>query len=123
LWQYRVFLSATRQDSLLLAGPQFTQIVDERGGLAVDLRRPGGEPIGDGERLRVAAMDSVVLGLMFNSAPRPPGFFVAQETPVMREVVEDWLRARGGHLSASELVDATHPRWDLGADLAECVAR
>jgi len=44
---------------------------------------------------------------------------VPADAPVMRELVEDWLRHRGGHLAAAEfLVPA---RWEYaGADPASC---
>ena len=40
----------------------------------------------------------------------------------MREVVEDWLRKRGGHLDADQFVNPKHKRWEyLSPDLAGCV--
>lgn len=98
------------------------------GALQIDLSRPQGQPIADDERLLVAAMDSVVFGGVFGSvfasATLPADFRVPQQdAPVMREVVEDWLRERGGHLQASQFVDSSQPRWEYaGADLASCAS-
>jgi hypothetical protein len=40
----------------------------------------------------------------------------------MRQTVEDWLRAHGGHLAGSDFASADHPRWRFaGDDLAACV--
>ena len=69
------------------------------GVLEIELRRDSGERIGPDERLTVAAMDSLVAGAVFAPVRPPAGFGVpAQHAPVMREVVEDWLRERGGRL-------------------------
>ena len=57
-------------------------------------------------------MDSLVLGQVFASVSRPEGARVPQDAPVMREMVEDWLRRRGGHLDAGQFVDPLHPRWE-----------
>ena len=95
-----------------------------RSGLAIDMFRPSGEPISADERVVVVAMDSLVLGAVFASAALPDGARVAQmDAPVMREVVEDWLRQRGGRLNAREFVDASYGRWQYaGIDTTECVA-
>jgi 5'-nucleotidase len=98
-----------------------------RGGeLEIDLRRASGDPIGADEKLVVAAMDSLVLGPVF-AATRPAGVFAVppEDAPVMREVVEDWLRARGGRLDAGALATPGRPRWQLPAAdaLAHCVGQ
>jgi hypothetical protein len=42
----------------------------------------------------------------------------------MREVVEDWLRARRGRLDASEFAAPERPRWDYDPDaLSSCIAQ
>jgi 5'-nucleotidase len=91
--------------------------------LELELERSSGEPIRADERLKVAAMDSLVAGAVFASVRPAGGFGVPPaDTPVMREVVEDWLRVRGGRLDANLFLDAHGPRWDYGTDLAPCIA-
>jgi 5'-nucleotidase len=91
-------------------------------GLQVELRRPSGQPIAADERLAVVAMDSLVLGAVFASVRPPEGLRVSPDAPVMREVVEDWLRGRGGHLDAQQFVNSQYRRWDYSAaDLAGCI--
>ena len=91
-------------------------------GLELELRRASGEPIGDDERLRVAALDTLVQRGTLASAVDGAAIDVPADAPVMREVVEAWLRQRGGHLSAAEFLAA--PRWEYAdADPASCVAR
>ncbi len=91
-------------------------------GLDVALFRPSGEPIGADERLVTVAMDSLVLGFVFASVRPAEGIRVPQDAPVMREVVEDWLRKRGGHLNANQFMNPKHKRWEyLSPDVAGCV--
>jgi hypothetical protein len=56
-------------------------------------------------------MDSLVARLA--AIAPPPGISVSQTALVLREVVEDWLRRRGGQLSSRQLVDPDRPRWEL----------
>jgi 5'-nucleotidase len=90
-------------------------------GLEVELLRPSGQSIAADERLVVVAMDSLVLGAVFASVRQPDRLLVPSDAPVMREVVEDWLR-RGGHLDAKQFVDPQYRRWDYSAaDLTSCI--
>jgi hypothetical protein len=43
----------------------------------------------------------------------PAGFSVPEDAPIVREVVEDWLRQHGGRLDPEQFVDPDHPRWEL----------
>jgi hypothetical protein len=87
------------------------------------LFRPSGKPISADERVVVVAMDSLVLGAVFASVALPDGARAPQmDAPVMREVVEEWLRQRGGRLSASEFVDSSYGRWQYaGIATTDCV--
>lgn len=84
-------------------------------GLRVQLFRPSGQPIAPTESLVVVGMDSLLGGQMFapvipaGSVPVPP------EAPVVREVVEDWLRDRGGHLRAAQFMASNNPRLEFNA--------
>jgi len=92
-------------------------------GVTIDLFRPSGQPIGADERLVVVAVEQLVFGAIFASVTPPSASRVPRaDAPVMREVVEDWLRQRGGRLHASEFIDASHGRWEYaGTDAASCV--
>jgi 5'-nucleotidase len=92
------------------------------GGLNVELfHATGRRPIGADERLVVVAMDSLVSGLVFATVPRPAGFSVPDDAPIFREVVEDWLRHRGGRLHPEQFFDPEHHRWELPEIVhAEC---
>jgi 2',3'-cyclic-nucleotide 2'-phosphodiesterase (5'-nucleotidase family) len=90
-------------------------------GLDVELFRTTGRPIGADERVVVVAMDSLVSGLTFATVTPPAGFGVGEGAPLVREVVEDWLRQRGGQLDPAQFVDPDHRRWELPAMVqAEC---
>ena len=84
-------------------------------GLDVELFRETGRPIRADERVVVVAMDSLVSGLLFATVPPPDGFKVPEDAPIVREVVEDWLRQRGGQLDPEQFVDPDHRRWELPA--------
>jgi hypothetical protein len=60
---------------------------------------------------------------VFSAVPSAAAQSVPFGAPLLREVVEDWLRARGGHLTASDFMHAGRPRWQFAADeLTACVA-
>ncbi len=90
----------------------------------VDLLHADGQPVDGSERLNVVTMDTLATGLVFTTVPPPAGFTVPQDAPVLREVVEDWLRHRGGHLAPEQFVSADHPRWTQQASSqAGCVGQ
>jgi 5'-nucleotidase len=91
------------------------------GGLNVQLFRYDGAPIGNTQRLAVVGMDSLLRGAMFTLAVSPVSVEPAADAPTVREVVEDWLRGRGGRLSASEFMTGGRPRLELD-DAAPCLA-
>jgi 5'-nucleotidase len=110
-----------RPAALAISGVHMRATCTANGELEIDLRRTSGAAIGSADRLTVAAMDSLVAGAVFASVRPAGGFGVPRQTaPVMREVVEDWLRERGGNLDVSSLADPRDPRWDHAA--AGCVA-
>ena len=114
-------LRRNRPGALAISGARVRASCSASGALEIDLQRSSGAPIGADERLTVAAMDSLVAGAVFASVRPAGGFAVPRPgTPVMREVVEDWLRKHGGRLDASEFADASNPRWNYG--VAGCLA-
>ena len=111
-----------RPGALAISGARVHAACTAGGTLEVELRRASGEAIGPDERVVVAAMDSLVAGAVFAPARPPAGFGVPpQDAPVMREVVEDWLRERGGRLASSQFAAPNQPRWS-DAEAAACLA-
>jgi 5'-nucleotidase len=79
------------------------------GEVDVELRRPSGQPIRPDEELTVAAIDMLVQRGVLAAAVNGAAIDVPADAPVMRELVEDWLRRRT-HLAPSEFLAA--PRWE-----------
>ena len=75
----------------------------------VELRRPSGKPIRPDEELTVAALDTLVQRGALAAAVNGATVDVPADAPVMRELVEDWLRRRG-HLAPTEFLAAA--RWE-----------
>lgn len=91
-------------------------------GLRVELFRPGGQPIQPTDPLVVVGMDSLLGGQMF--APILPAGTVRipPDAPIVREVVEDWLRDRGGRLSGAQFRTG-EPRLEFTDEPAACLAQ
>jgi 5'-nucleotidase len=92
-------------------------------GPEVRLFRPTGAPIAPDDRLTVAGMDSLMTGQMFAAIGEPGRVQVSADAPVLREVVEDWLRARGGHLRADEFLDNANRRVEMIGTASACLAQ
>jgi 2',3'-cyclic-nucleotide 2'-phosphodiesterase (5'-nucleotidase family) len=111
-----------RRGALGLSGVEVRVACTAAGELDIEVARTNGDALGADERVTVAAMDSLVLGAVFAAVPSAAGHGVPASAPLLREVVEDWLRARGGRLAASDFSRADRPRWQFAADdLAACV--
>ena len=91
-------------------------------GPQVQLFRPSGQRIGSSESLTVVAMDSMLGGQLFAPVVPPGSLRVPSDAPIVREVVEDWLRERGGHLRADDFVAVGNRRVEI-ANTAECLAQ
>ena len=90
-------------------------------GLHVDLLRASGR-IRDDDRLVAVTIVSPTLSGNLALAVPPARAGSTENTPVVREVVEDWLR-RSRHLARGQLDAASH-RWeDADAQTVGCVAR
>lgn len=112
-----------RPGSLGLSGIRARVGCSAGGGLRVEAARANGAPLGADERVVVAAMDSLVRGVVFAAVPHAGDTDIPAEAPVLREVVEDWLRARGGHLAAGEFIQPDRPRWQYAEDPTGCLTR
>jgi 2',3'-cyclic-nucleotide 2'-phosphodiesterase (5'-nucleotidase family) len=90
--------------------------------LRVELHRASGEPIASTETLVVAGMDSLLGGQLFAPTIPPGSLRVPPDAPIVREVVEDWLRERGGHLRAEHFADPSNRRLELDT-ASSCLAQ
>ena len=87
------------------------------GSLVVTVRTATGEAIDDGRRLLVATTDFLATGGDGILTPVTPaqGFALPDAAPLLRDVVADWVRRRGGRLRAEQLLDPERPRWAIEA--------
>ena len=92
-------------------------------GVQVQLFRPSGEPIGSSESLVVVGMDSLLGGQLFAPVIPPGSLRVAPDAPIVREVVEDWLRERGGHLRGEQFLAQNGRRLEFDGQTAPCLAQ
>ena len=84
----------------------------------LEIVRPSGTPVGPTETLLVATTDFFVRRTAFDTGVSLPQAAPAS-SPLVREAVAGWLRARGGRLGASDF--STPRRWETperGACLA-----
>ena len=92
-------------------------------GPQVQLFKPGGERIVPSEFLTVVAMDSMLSGQLFAPLIQPGTLHVPNDAPIVREVVEDWLRERGGHLRAEDFVAANNRRVEMTDASTTCLGQ
>jgi len=95
-----------------LSGIQ-ARVTCERGRLNVGMLRPNGAPISDTERLLIATSDFLATGGDNIFVPVTPaeGFVIQQDIGLVRDVVVESLRKRGGTLREDQLIDPANPRW------------
>lgn len=91
--------------------------------LQVQLHRASGRPIEPGETLVVAAMDSLLGGQLFAPTIPPGSLRVPPDAPIVRELVEDWLRERGGYLRAEHFANPANRRLELDTTSSSCLAQ
>jgi 5'-nucleotidase len=91
------------------------RVTCERGAVNVGMLRPDGAPIADNERLLIATSDFLATGGDGIFVPVTPavGFAIVRDVGLVRDVVVDSLRKRGGTLREEQLVDPSNPRWTL----------
>ena len=130
---YRAFPFDNRVSRVVLNGDELRRVLAEeirqRGSLAiagvlvrfgctgerldVALFRPNGRRVDPEERLVVVGMDSLVARLISTTIHPPPDVSASHTAPVLREVVEDWLRRRRGQLAPEHLIDPDRSRGEL----------
>ena len=91
-------------------------------GLQVQLLDMDGQPIPANTPLVVVGMDSLLGGQMFAPVLAPGSLHVATDAPIVREVVEDWLRDRR-HVRAEGYLADSHRRLEFDGPAAPCLAQ
>jgi 2',3'-cyclic-nucleotide 2'-phosphodiesterase (5'-nucleotidase family) len=91
------------------------------GDMHVRMQRDDGRVIADGDTLKVAVNDFLVLGGDNVLTPVTPkgGYPVPEDGPMVRDLLVDWFREHGGHISADDFIDPAHPRWNLPQPLPD----
>ena len=107
----------TRVPALVGLSGVRVRVTCEGGTPAVAMLRPNGAPVSDGERLLVATTDFLATGgdSIFVPVTPPDGFALVHDIGLVRDIVVDSLRKRGGTLREDQLVDTANPRWVLPA--------
>ena len=87
--------------------------------LDLTMMRPDGAEIEDGEILVVTTNDFLASGGddIFTTVIPEHGFKFENDLPLTREAIADWLRQRGGNLSADSFSDADSPKWNIADPL------
>ena len=115
--ELRTVLTAqiSRNAALLGISGVHARVTCERGAVNVGMLRPNGAPIADTERLLVATSDFLATGgdAIFSPVTPPDGFAVVRDIGLVRDVVVDSLKHRGGTLREEQLISTTNPRWSL----------
>ena len=91
------------------------RVTCERGAVNVGMLRLNGAPVTDTERLLVATTDFLATGGdgIFAPVTPPNGFSIEQDLGLVRDVVVESLKRRGGTLREDQLMDPANPRWTL----------
>lgn len=89
--------------------------------LNVKMIRRDGSEIEDHEMLAIMTTDFLATGGDDVLTPVIPeaGFPFSDDTPLIREVIANWMRQRGGNLSADTFLDTDNPKWHVPDSIAE----
>ena len=96
----------------------------DAGRMSVQLIRNDGRKIQDSDILRIVVNDFLLLGGDNILTPVIPkgGFDIPSSTPLVRDVLVDWFKNRGGTMNAGQFRDPNNLRWNLPDPLPEsCV--
>ncbi len=82
--------------------------------MVVRMVRPDGSEISDADTLSVLANDFLLLGGDGIFVPVMPegGFNMPQGAPLVRDILVNWFRSRGGRMHKDDFFDAEKPRWN-----------
>ena len=91
--------------------------------MTVNIWLTDGREVQDSDSVAVAVVNYLALGgdQVLTSVMPEGGFESQLDDPLARDLIVDWLRRKGGSISASEFVDTDHPKWTLPEPLhREC---
>ena len=91
--------------------------------MKVVMELSNGTKIHDGDRVRVIVNDYLALGGDDILTPVIPesGFDIDNNTPLTRDVLVEWFRAKAGSLNPDDFLTTDRPRWNLPDSLpASC---
>ncbi|MDX2411449.1 MAG: 5'-nucleotidase C-terminal domain-containing protein [Woeseiaceae bacterium] len=93
----------------------------DNGQMSIQMIKPDGSAIEDADTLRVVTNDFLLLGGDDIMTPVTPegGFNIPSGTPLVRDILVDWFRRRGGTMRADEFRDPENLRWNLPDPLPE----
>jgi hypothetical protein len=79
------------------------------------MRLTNGHEIQDGDRVRVVVNDFLAFGGDGLLVPATPagGFPVADDLPMVRDVLVDWFAEKGGRMDANQYLGPENLRWQL----------
>jgi len=76
--------------------------------------RPDGSEITDSEILKVVTNDFLLLGgdEIFTPVIPTGGFDIPYGTPMVRDMLVNWFKERGGRIHADDFFDPDNRRWN-----------
>ena len=86
----------------------------------VTLTRESGAPVAPDDELVMASIANSAARVVWEPVAGDDGSAVSDNTPLVREVVEQWLGRKGGHISPVAFYDPAAPRWTLPAQGFTC---
>ncbi|MDH3673688.1 MAG: 5'-nucleotidase C-terminal domain-containing protein, partial [Gammaproteobacteria bacterium] len=103
-----------------LAGIRVSAACDDNK-LNVTMIRADGSEIEDHELLAIMTTDFLATGGDDVLTPIIPegGFPISSDTPLIREVIANWMREHGGKLNADTFTDTDDPKWNIPGSIAE----
>lgn len=110
--------NATRDTSFLSISGVRAELQCVRGELVATLRREDGRALAEGEEIEVVVSDFLATGGdgVLSEVREREGALRLEEDPPLRDAMVEVLRARGGSLAASSLLDPSHPRVRLPSE-------
>ena len=88
----------------------------------VTIARASGEPIGADDSLVVASTAYSSARAVWATLGGDEGVATTDSAPLVREMVEGWLRRTGGLIAPADFYDAAAPRWSVPAEGITCGA-
>jgi len=91
--------------------------------MSVTMRLDDGRKVRDSDSIAVAMVNYLALGgdEIFKSVMPAGGYELHPGAPFVRDLIIEWLRNRGGTISANEFMTTENPKWNMPESLhREC---